>query len=77
MASEAALEATKSAEKFQEIYYGNHRFLLKHTEQYEELFTDIFEQGMSEISADVSDLQMVMMDDKIEDIQKYLYDMEL
>lgn len=62
---------------YQEIYYGNHRFLLKHTEQYEELFTDIFEQGMSEISADVSDLQMVMMDDKIEDIQKYLYDMEL
>ncbi len=61
----------------QEVYYGNHRFLLEHTEQYEELFTDIFEQGMSEISAEIPQIQMIVMDEKVQDIQKYLYDMEL
>ena len=32
----------KSQGVIQEIYYGEHKYLLCHIEQYEELFTDIF-----------------------------------
>ena len=61
----------------QEIYYGNHMFLLKHIEQYEELFTDIFECGISEISMEIPNIQAITLDDNIKNIQKYLYEMEL
>ncbi len=61
----------------QEIYYGNHMFLLKYIEQYEELFTDIFECGISEISMEIPNIQAITLDDNIKNIQKYLYEMEL
>lgn len=49
----------------QEIYYGNHMFLLKYIEQYEELFTDIFECGISEISMEIPNIQAITLDDNI------------
>ena len=61
----------------QEIYYGDHKFLLSHMEQYEELFTDIYAEGMKEISTDVSFIHMIQFDENEKDIQQYLYDMEL
>ena len=41
----------KSQGVIQEIYYGEHKYLLCHIEQYEELFTDIF-CGKYELSSD-------------------------
>ena len=61
----------------QEIYYGNHMFLLKHIEQYEELFTDIF-CGKYELSSDpMEHLYKIPLCEKGQDLQKFLYDMEL
>ena len=37
----------KSQGVIQEIYYGEHKYLLCHIEQYEELFTDIFVENMN------------------------------
>lgn len=61
----------------QEIYYGNHRFLLKNIEQYEELFADIFEMGIEKLSYEIAGMQKIILDEKEKDIQQYLYDMEL
>ena len=60
----------------QEIYYGRHRFLLKSIEQYEELFTDIFQEGMKELSEDIPEVKKITLNDE-EDVQDYLYNMEL
>ena len=62
---------------WQEIYYGTHCFLLKDMEQYEELFTDIFNEGLQELSGEISGVQKIVLNEKVHDIQKYLYDMEL
>lgn len=62
---------------WQEIYYGTHRFLLKDMEQYEELFTDIFQEGIQRLSGELSTVQIIRLDDQESDIQKYIYDMEL
>ena len=43
----------------------------------EELFTDIFECGISEISMEIPNIQAITLDDNIKNIQKYLYEMEL
>lgn len=61
----------------QEIYYGNHMFLLKNIEQYEDLFADIFEMGMEKPSYEISGIQKIILDEEQKDIQQYLYDMEL
>lgn len=61
----------------QEIYYGDQMFMLSDIEQYEELFTDIFCEGIQKLTADVSEIQLIELDDKERNIQKYLYDMEL
>ena len=60
----------------QEIYYGRHRFWLKSIEQYEELFTDIFQEGMKELSEDIPEVEKITLNDE-EDVQDYLYNMEL
>ena len=62
---------------YQEIYYGTHCFLLKDIEQYEELFTDIFNEGIQELPEGISGIQKIKLDDSEQDVQKYLYDMEL
>ena len=61
----------------QEIYYGDHKFLLSHMEQYEELFTDIYAEGIQTISTDVLEIKQIQFDENEQDIQQYLYDMEL
>ena len=61
---------------WQEIYYGRHRFLLKYIEQYEELFTDIFHEGIQELPDDVSGLEKIVLNEE-DDVQNYLYNMEL
>ena len=38
---------------------------------YEELFTDIFECGISEISMEIPNIQAITLDDNIKNIQKY------
>lgn len=61
----------------QEIYYGTHRFFLNHMEQYEELFTDIYTEGMQEMSVEGLEIQQIPFDENEQDIQQYLYNMEL
>ena len=67
----------KSQGVIQEIYYGEHKYLLCHIEQYEELFTDIF-CGKYELSSDpMEHLYKIPLCEKGQDLQKFLYDMEL
>ena len=67
----------KSQGVIQEIYYGEHKYLLCHIEQYEELFTDIF-CGEYELSSDpMEHLYKIPLCEKGQDLQKFLYDMEL
>ena len=67
----------KSQGVIQEIYYGEHKYLLCHIEQYEELFTDIF-CGEYELSSDpMGHLYKIPLCEKGQDLQKFLYDMEL
>ena len=62
---------------WQEIYYGTHCFLLKDIEQYEELFTDIFQEGLQRLSGELSKVQIIRLNDQERNIEKYIYDMEL
>ena len=67
----------KSQGVIQEIYYGENKYLLCHIEQYEELFTDIF-CGKYELSSDpMEHLYKIPLCEKGQDLQKFLYDMEL
>lgn len=67
----------KSQGVIQEIYYGEHKYLLCHIEQYEELFTDIF-CGKYELSSNpMEHLYKIPLCEKGQDLQKFLYDMEL
>lgn len=67
----------KSHGVIQEIYYGEHKYLLCHIEQYEELFTDIF-CGKYELSSDpMEHLYKIPLCEKGQDLQKFLYNMEL
>ena len=67
----------KSQGVIQEIYYGEHKYLLCHIEQYEELFKDIF-CGKYELSSDpMEHLYKIPLCEKGQDLQKFLYDMEL
>lgn len=61
----------------QEIYYGNHKFILKNIEQYEDLFADIFEVGSQKLSCEIPEMQKIIFDEEEKDIEQYLYDMEL
>lgn len=61
----------------QEIYYGEHRYLLCHIEQYEELFTDIFCEEWELSSEPMEYLYTIPLCEKGQDLKKFLYDMEL
>lgn len=62
---------------WQEIYYGEHRFLLKYVEQYEELFNDIFHEGIQKLPEDIAGVRLITLNNEDDDIQDYLYNMEL
>lgn len=61
----------------QEIYYGDHKYLLSQIEQYEELFTDIFCEEWEGLSDSMEGLYKIPLCEKGQDLKKFLYDMEI
>lgn len=61
----------------QEIYYGQHKYLLCQMEQYEELFTDIFCEEWKLSSESMEHFYKIPLCEKGQDLKKFLYDMEL
>lgn len=61
----------------QEIYYGESSFFLSHIEQYEELFTNIFCKESKIPFYNKKEVYEIPLCDKEEDVQKFIYNMEL
>lgn len=63
---------------WQEIYFGKSCYLLQSLEQYEELFTKIFCEDLTQpVTAGEKDMMKITLGGRRQNVEDYVYDMEL